>query len=181
MELKLINNIHIIFGMTQTDKYLYNNEPLIGNGNYYKHSNNIHIWKLNNINSILSFSHAKLYMYKGYGNYEHLFSWLTYISPKSIFIRYLATSFPLIKSGSKIIIDDNWIDNDYANNKKIKLINKNYNYFKKYYTNYDILLMDTASKVSHYKKLFPNTSEFVKFYKYSLMHNINNQVEPRLS
>ena len=175
LELKLIKKLHIIFGMTQTDKYLYNNDPLFTNGNYYKHTDDIHLWKLNDIQSVLSFSHAKLYMYKGYGNYEHLFSWLTYISPNSLFLRYLATSFPLVKSGTKIVIDDDWISNDYANNKKIKLINKNYEYFKKHYTNYDILLMDTASKILNYKKLFPNTKTFIKFYKYSLMHNTHSE------
>lgn len=175
MEFKFIDTLHIIFGMTHTDKYVYNNEPLFSDGNYYKHDNNIHLWKLNDIKSIFSFANAKIYLYKGYGNYEHLYSYLALISPNSIFLRYLATSFPLIESNNKIIVDDNWIHNEYANNKKCKLLNRTNDYYSKHYTNYDIILMDTNSKVLHYKKLFPNTKLFIKFYKYSLMQNLNNE------
>jgi hypothetical protein len=177
LELKLIDNIHIIFGLTTTGKYLYNNEPLFSDGNYYNYNKNIHLWKLVDIKSILSFSHAKLFFYKGYGIYEHLYSWLSYISPNSTFIRYLATSFPLVNTNTnKIIIDDTWVNNDYANNKKCKLTNKNITYYSKHYTNYDVLLMDTKEKLKHYKILFPNAKLFTKLYKYSLM-NITNYGE----
>ncbi len=169
IELKFIDTLHIIFGMTTTDKYVYNNEPLFSGGNYYKHDDKIHLWKLNDIKSIFSFANAKVYLYKGYGNYEHLYTYLSLISPNSIFMRYLATSFPLISINSKIVVDDEWINNEYANNKKCKLLNRNNDYYSKHYTNYDILFMDTSSKISHYKKLFPNTKSFVKFHKYSLM------------
>lgn len=175
MELGFIDNIHIIFGMHPQDKYVYNNEPLFSDGNCYEYDDKITLWKLNSIKSMLAFTHAKMYFYKGYGNYEHLYSFMTQYSPESIFIRYLATSFRLTNIGSKIVIDDNWINNEYANNAKCKLLNKNNNYYGKHYTNYDLLLMDTESKKDSYKALFPNTKTFFKFNKYSLM--VNNNVE----
>lgn len=173
LELGLIDNIHIIFGTTSTGKYLYNNQPLFNDGNYYNYNKNIHMWKLTDIKSVLSFTHAKMYFYKGYGIYEHLYSWMAFLSPHSVFIRYLATSFPLIQKGKDIVIDNDWVNGDYANNRKCKLINKNVEYFKKHYTNYDILFMDTKEKEEYYKILFPNVKKFVKLYKYSLM-NIDN-------
>lgn len=175
MELDFIDNIHIIFGMHPQDKYVYNNEPLFSDGNCYEYNDKITLWKLNSIKSILSFSHAKMYFYKGYGNYEHLYSFMSHYCPESIFVRYLATSFRLTNINNKIVIDNNWINNEYANNAKCKLLNKHNDYYGKHYTNYDLLLMDTESKIDYYKILFPNTKTFFKFHKYSLMKNNNGE------
>ena len=170
LELGVIDNIHIIFGMAKNDKYVYNNEPLFVNGNHYRYSDQINLWKINSIKSLLSFANAKVYFYKGYGNYEHFYSILTGISPNSIFIRYLATAIPFINKNNNIILDDNWVVN-YAQNHLCKSRVKNFNkYFSKYYTNYDMLYVDTIEKVPNYKKVFTNTKKFIKLNKYSLMN-----------
>ena len=170
IELGIIDNLHIIFGMAKNDKYVYNNEPLFTGGNYYNFNDKIFLWKLNDIKSLLSFANAKIYFYKGTGHYEHLYSMLTEISPHSIFTRYLATAPRYTKKNHNIIIDDNWV-HEYAKNdickSKIKHFN---NYFHKSYTSYDFLFIDTVEKIPHYKKLFVNTKEFVKLHKYSLMN-----------
>ena len=166
LEFKLIDSLHIIFGIAKNDKYLYNNEPLFTDGNYYNYNDRIFLWKLNDLKSLLSFSYAKMYFYKGYGNYEHFYSIMAKISPHSIFIRYLATALPYTDN---LTIDDDWIQTYARNN-----ICKKYSNFKKYfaqdYCNYDFLLIDTKEKVKNYKKLFPNTKHFVKLDKYSLMN-----------
>jgi len=177
LELGLIDNLHIIFGMAKNDKYVYNNEPLFTNGNYYNFNDKIFLWKLNDIKSLFSFSHAKLYFYKGYGNYEHFYSLLTIVSPYSIFTRYLATALPYTIDNSthnnNIIIDDKWIETYAQNNICKKKIKNNY-YFSKYYTNYDLLYIDSIEKKNNYKKLFINTKNIIKLNKFSLMEFTNN-------
>jgi len=170
LEFGIIDNLHIVFGIAPNDKYVYNNEPLFSNGNYYNFNDNIHLWKLNDLNSLLSFANAKVYFYKGYGNYEHLYSMMTAISPHSIFMRYLATALPYTLSNkNEIIIDDTLVET-YANNMICREKVKDFDsYFKKYYTNYDLLYIDTEEKAKHYKKLFTNTKLFLPFKKYSLM------------
>lgn len=170
LEYGIIDNLHIIFGIAPNDKYVYNNEPLFSNGNYYNFNDNVHLWKLNDLHSLLSFANAKLYFYKGYGNYEHFYSMLTSISPHSIFIRYLATALPYtLNNRNEIIIDDTLVET-YANNMVYKEKVKDFNsYFSTYYTNYDLLYIDTIDKIKHYKKVFTNTKLFLQFKKYSLM------------
>src|SRR5690606_29545393 len=90
----IFDNLHIIFGIGKNNKYLYNQEPLLKDGNYLACEDNIFLWKVNNIDGLLSFTNANTYFYKGYGNYEHLYSLFTLLSPHSIFIRYLATTLP---------------------------------------------------------------------------------------
>lgn len=166
----IIDNLHIIFGMANNDKYVYNREPLFTNGNYCNYNKNIHLWKINDSKGLLSFANAKLYYYKGYGNYEHFYSILTTISPNSIFTRYLATAFPYKdKIQDKPIIDDSWIDtysrNDLCRN-KVKNFNK---YLHSTFANYDLVQVNTSDKIPHYKKLFINTKKFSKFKKFSVM------------
>ena len=160
----LIKDIHIIFGMTSDDKYLYNGEPLISDGNYCKYDG-VSIWKLNDAKSVLSFCNAKIFFYKGYGHYEHLYSMMSLMSPHSIFMRYMATTFQYVVVNDEIVIDTTWCTH-YANNDKILCKN---DYFKKVYTNYDLLFTDSIHNDKHYKMLFPNTKMFMKIDKYSLM------------
>lgn len=170
LELGIIDNLHIIFGMAKNDKYVYNNEPLFTNGNCYNHNNKIYLWKLNDIKSLFSFTNAKMYFYKGYGNYEHFYSMLQMISPQSIYLRYLATALPFITDkNSNIVIDDKWID-IYARNDACKKTIKNFNnYLTNNFTKYDLVYVDTAEKIPNYKKIFINAKHFIKLDKYSLM------------
>jgi hypothetical protein len=171
LELGIIDNLHIIFGMARNDKYVYNNEPLFSNGNYYNYNDKIFLWKLNDIKSLFSFTNAKMYFYKGYGNYEHFYSQLNIISPQSIYIRYLATALPYtVDKASNIVIDDKWIET-YAHNDKCKKTIKNFaNYFSDHFTKYDLVYVDTIEKIPNYKKIFFNTKKFLKMDKYSVMN-----------
>lgn len=170
LEWGIIDNLHIIFGIGRNNKYLYNRESLFGNGNYYNFNEKICLWKLNDINSLLGFSNAYMYFYKGYGNHEHFYSLLTAISPHSIFLRYLATALPYTyDKGHNIVLDDNYVMT-YADNHIIKKKMTNFiHYFNNYYANYDMLYIDSIEKIPNYKKVFPNTKHFVKLNKYSLM------------
>ena len=170
LEKGIIDNLHIIIGMAKNDKYLYNNEPLFTNGNYYNFNDKIYLWKLNDIKSLFSFTNAKIYFYKGYGSYEHFYSMLPMISPHSIYLRYLATALPyIVDKGSNIVIDDKWIET-YSQNDLCKKKVKNFqNYFNKQFTNYDLVYVDTVEKIPNYKKIFINGKHFMKINKYSLM------------
>ena len=170
LELGLIDNLHIVFGMAKNDKYLYNNEPLFTNGNFYNYNDKICLWKLNDMKSLFSFANAKLYFYKGYGNYEHFYSMLGMISPNAIFLRYLATALPYIANKpNNITIDDHWIDTYAQNNICRKKVKNFSDYFQKNYTKYDLLYIDTIGRESNYKKLFINVKQVAKLNKFSLM------------
>jgi len=124
--------------------------------------------------SLFSFSNAKMYFYKGYGNYEHFYSMLQMVSPHSIFIRYLATALPYTNRNSAITIDDKWIDT-YAKNDICKINVKNFTeYFNTQFANYDLVYVDTAEKIPHYKKIFVNSKHFMQIDKYSLMTYCDN-------
>lgn len=165
----VFDNLHIIFGIAKNNKYLYGKDSLFNDGNYYNLNDKIFLWKLNDIDSLLGFTHANTYFYKGYGNYEHFYSLLTLLSPQSIFIRYLATALPYKVTNGSIIIDNNYV-NTYGVNQKIKQRLKNSQiYFKNIYSNYDLVYIESMEKVNNYKVLFPNAKEFIKMNKFSLM------------
>lgn len=172
----VFDNLHIIFGIAKNNKYLYGKDSLFNDGNYYNLNNKIFLWKLNDIDSLLGFTHANTYFYKGYGNYEHFYSLLTLLSPQSIFIRYLATALPYKTINDSIIIDNNYVNN-YGVNQKIKQKLKNSQiYFKNIYSNYDLVYIESMEKIKNYKVLFPNAKDFIKMNKFSLM-KYNSDVE----
>lgn len=177
LDMGFIDNLHIIIGVAPNNKYVYNNAPLFDNGNVYTYNNNIHLWKLNDIKSLFSFANAKLYFYKGYGHLESFYSMMKMLSPSSIFVRYLATALPFCVKGTEIVIDDNWVQT-YARNNVCKNTISNFNeFFKKDYTNYDLVYVDTEEKIPNYKIVFPNTKTFMKFNKYSLMAIGNDTIK----
>lgn len=170
LDLKIIDNLHIVFGMAANDRYIYNCDPLFSGGNFYNHNDSIYLWKLNDMRSLFSFANAKMYFYKGMGNYEHFYSMLQSISPKSIFIRYLATALPYRPNSSgQIAIDDSWIKTYASNNQYVNTISGFREYFSSDYTKYDMVYVDSIEKVNEFKKVFINTNNFVKLNKYSVM------------
>jgi len=167
----VFEHIEIIFGIGLNDKYMYNHDSLFDNGNYCEYSDKIHLWKLNDLNSLFSFAFANTYFYKGYGNHEHMVSLMTTISPNSIFIRYLATALPLKSktNSNSIIVDDSYVET-FANNNKLKnQLSGRSQYYSKIYTNYDIVYVDSVDKIPNHKIIFPNAAMFPKLNKFSLM------------
>lgn len=169
IDMGVIDNLHIVFGMAANDRYIYNCDPLFSDGNVYNYDDSIYLWKLNDMKSLFSFANAKMYFYKGMGNYEHFYSMLQSISPKSIFIRYLATALPYRPNSNGISIDDSWIKTYANNNNYVNTLPGFREYFTTEYTKYDMVYVDSIEKINEFKKVFINTSNFVKLNKYSVM------------
>jgi len=148
----LIDNLHIVYLQNSKDTFMYGGPQMLTNGNYAKLSKHIHLWKLSSVNELYSFLHAKMYFYNGFGHYESLYKEFTKLCPRSIFLRYLATTFPL---NNNTTIDDKWQDYtpDRSDCEGV----------------YDIVYSDSAHQTPHYKKLFPKCVSIIPLTKISYL------------
>src|SRR5207244_1204012 len=70
-----------------------------------------------------------------------------------------------------------WITT-YAQNDLCKKYKNFDRYFKKYYTNYDLMYIDSVEKTNNYRKVFTHIKQFIKLNKFSLMtYNPNGSRE----
>jgi len=165
----IVDELHIIYLQTANNKFMYGADQILNGGNYCRIADKIHLYKLANVYELMSFLGAKLYFYYGHGHYEMLYSLMAKYYSGSIFLRYIATSPPYVQDGSNIVVDKNWFT-EYLGLAKLQSKIPNFDEFMaNYYSKYDIVYIDSPSRIGDAKLLFPGTKYYVPIEKFSLM------------
>lgn len=150
-QMNIINNIHIVFSVKDTEYDSYGNKFNMFEQTYLYYKN-VHFWRLNNLSDMFLFKNASFILNRGF--YESLYV-LGKFNKQSFIVNYPATAFY-----QKLIANK---------------IEYNIDSFASSFT-YDTVLVDEDDKLNLYKNVFKKTKDFVKFYKLGFkdIENVDN-------